>query len=244
MLVYTPIDIDLKLPPTEEMIDYCFFRHTGNPYNSVEGLAFPICLRNHNNNWNICYSHKTQRLTSIDKNLNADYEHYESAHMSSHFLTDKGEEELYFEPEFSKRFPQIENSIRKMPFKFINVAYMTLVGTHPSYTHKDPYDWPELGINQDVPNRYNILLNCHDTPVFYFTKDKDATEKKYLNLNPEFPIYAFDNENFWHGADEPSNLTKNRMQIIIVGVLDKDKHLQLVEQSKNKFKEQVVYWND
>lgn len=243
MLVYTPVDIELSLPPKEDMIDYCFSRHTGHPYDENEGLAFPICLRDRPTNWNICYSHKTHRLTNSVNDLTEDYNEFETNHMSRHFLIE-GTGDLYFEPEFSKRFPQIERAIRELPFKFVNAAYMTLVGKHSSYTHQDPYDWPVPGINLDVPNRYNILLNCHETPVFYFCKDDTASEKKYLELNKEWPVYVFDNENFWHGADAPTEPTKDRMQIIIVGVLDRDKHLSLVERSKEKFKERAVYWND
>jgi hypothetical protein len=58
----------------------------------------------------------------------------------------------------------------------------------------------------------------------------------------EYPCYAFNNADFLHGSTVPDGRTiGKRIQLVVHGLLDDDKHIELLNRSLDKFKAQVGF---
>jgi hypothetical protein len=95
----------------------------------------------------------------------------------------------------------------------------------------DDVNWPTS------PERYNVLLTPHyGQNSFFLCKEIDGA-RTYPTMLKDYPIYAFSNRNAYHGAD---TVLDNRVIMICSGVIDEDKHQELIKRSVDKFKEYVI----
>tara|TARA_B110000858_G_C17429659_1_gene304879 strand:- start:237 stop:554 length:318 start_codon:yes stop_codon:yes gene_type:complete len=96
-----------------------------------------------------------------------------------------------------------------------------------------------------APSQYRIRWSNVTTPedeVFFLTKDSGAT-KVYPVLPPETNTFVYDGSVWEHGADRGFKNT-DRMQIIISGVLDEERHHQLLDKSIETYNDYVIYDKD
>jgi hypothetical protein len=139
---------------------------------------------------------------------------------------------VLFHPGFEDAFPEIANCIKQLPFKQLTVSGMLFqLGEIPP--HQDETDiW-----NPTEPRRYSIYLTSSEHNTFYVSKTPDS-EKIFVNINPEYSCFVFNNTDCWHGA-----IKNDRPKIILTtaGILDNDKHNLLLEKSLKKFKNEAIY---
>jgi L-rhamnose mutarotase len=139
---------------------------------------------------------------------------------------------VLFHPGFEDAFPEIANCIKQLPFKQLTVSGMLYqLGEIPP--HQDETDiW-----NPTEPRRYSIYLTSPEHNTFYVSKTPDS-EKIFVNINPEYSCFVFNNTDCWHGA-----IKNDRPKIILTtaGILDNDKHNLLLEKSLKKFKNEAIY---
>jgi len=140
--------------------------------------------------------------------------------------------DLYYAPGAKENFPELIDLIHRLPFKEILGAVLNLhVNDLPP--HRDEI------INTDIfgPERYNVLLTQHyNQESFFICKEVDS-EKIYPKITEEHPVYAFNNNLIYHGADK---VLDGRVILICGGILDPDKHSELINRSLNKFKDYVI----
>lgn len=140
--------------------------------------------------------------------------------------------ELYYAPGVKEIFPDLVDFVHSLPYKELIGVVLNL---HKEYLppHQDEY------INEDIvgPERYNVLLTSHyGQDSFFICKEKDS-EKLYPKILKEYPVYAFSNNKVFHGAD---TVLDDRIILICAGILDKEKHQDLISRSVEKFKDYVI----
>jgi hypothetical protein len=87
------------------------------------------------------------------------------------------------------------------------------------------------------PERYNVLLSPHyEQDSFFICKEKHG-EKHYPKILKDYPIYAFNNNETYHGADL---VLDKRVILICGGILDEQKHVDLINRSAEKFNNYVI----
>lgn len=143
-----------------------------------------------------------------------------------------------------KEIPHVKEFIEQLPFKSIRQCSFV----QPPKATVPHYDEP---INMlpylqaGAPSQYRIRWSNVTTPedeVFFLTKDSSAT-KVYPMLPPETNTFVYDGSVWEHGADQGFKNT-DRMQIIISGVVDNEKHHALLDKSIEKYNDYVIYNNE
>jgi hypothetical protein len=139
---------------------------------------------------------------------------------------------VLFHPGFEEEFPEIANCIKQLPFKQLTVSGM-LYQMNEIPTHKDTAD-PH---NPTEPRRYTIYLTNPEHNTFYVSKT-ETSEKVLVKVDPNYSCFVFNNTDVWHGA-----LKNNRPKIILTtaGILDNEKHEELLARSLEKFKDKAIY---
>lgn len=139
---------------------------------------------------------------------------------------------VLFHPSFEKTFPELANCIRQLPFKQLTVSGM-LYQMNEIPAHKDTFD-PHCPTE---PRRYTIYLTNPEYNTFYVSKTEDS-ERVLVKIDPKYSCFVFNNTDVWHGA-----LKNNRPKIILTtaGIIDNEKHNELLARSLKKFKDQALY---
>jgi hypothetical protein len=139
---------------------------------------------------------------------------------------------VFFAPEVETLFPSVIDLISRLPYKQLIAACFSLHENvlHP---HRDEVD----DSHPYTPERYNVLLTPHFTEKSFFVSEHLESEKIYPTMLEEYPVYAFDNRNYFHGADP---VLDKRVILVCAGVIDEDKHKALVDTSVEKFKDYVI----
>ncbi len=229
---YIPLDIPLCLPNEDDIYNFCISNSYSNSYNFERGIIVTICSK--------CPADDWRSSTDFYGGLIHDFENKSLAKIHekewwNRVNNSEGLGNLYFHPDFEKKFPNLLDSFKLLPFKYIVHAVVMLVGKLESPIHRDP---PVLQLcpefkNLDIEfNRFNIQLNCFDNSPMFWT---DGISKYYLKMSKDYPCYAFNNKDFLHGADAPNEFNKKRMQILIYGIIDPVKYEELISRSKKKF---------
>ena len=239
LVFFTPIDIDIKLPPERELVSYCKSRAVEDPYDISRGLVIPIACRDNLSPWNFVMDFHSIRFGN---DLVTDEESKQFRDSLAGIQLDATFENLFWEPRFMELFPMLVNAVKQQPWKLINAVFLTLVGNKESLMHKDPDDdWggTSTGWSTITPERYNIMLTCHNTPVMLWSNESEIRNPV---IPKEYPCYAFNNADFLHGSTVPDSRTiGKRIQLVVHGLLDDDKHVELLTRSLDKFKDQVGY---
>lgn len=141
------------------------------------------------------------------------------------------EYQLNWNPDFAKRFPTIVDAILAAPFKEIAFAgWMRQISEYPAHT--DSYD----PLKPTEPRRYNILLTEPEHNTFWM-RDENGEEWR-PDSSKEYPMFAFNNIDTLHGTKP---ITKFKLMLGIVGIIDDDKHQELIKRSVTKFPEKALW---
>lgn len=139
---------------------------------------------------------------------------------------------VLFHPGFEETFPEIAACIRQLPFKQLTVSGM-LYQMNEIPPHKDTFD-PHYPTE---PRRYSIYLTDPKYNTFYVSKTENS-EKILVTIDPKYSCFVFNNTDCWHGA-----LKNDRPKIIITiaGIIDNERHKELLARSLEKFKDKAIY---
>lgn len=213
-LIYTQIDIPIHLPDVEDMRDFHFTHGTLNKdYEDI------IQNRHDYTVACSCYDIDDWRILPTAKYMN-----------KNDWKISKLEYKLNWNPDFIKRFPSLVNAILAAPFKEIAFAgWMRQISPYPA--HKDSLD----PLTPMEPRRYNILLTLPEHNTFWLGSDDN---KIYPISSEEYPMFAFNNSDISHGTDP---ITGFKLMMGIVGIIDNEKHKQLIERSLAKFPDKALW---
>lgn len=229
MIPYTPIDIQVTVPDEEELYNYCLSNSFSKSPNLEEGIICIVGSKEELGDWRTTLNAYNGLISDKGNELLAkeqDTRVYNIVTSSNNLGS------FYFEPTFKRQFPELVEACLKLPFKNLVGVFLLLAGHRGSAIHKDPKPVLDDDSISTVPNRYNISLNCFENPKFFIT---DGNEKIYMKVTREYPCFAFDNENYLHGADPSDKESIRRMQLLIYGVLDEEKHKELLHRSIAKW---------
>jgi hypothetical protein len=212
-ILYTPIDIDYTPPAEADIVDWFEeFKMTDTTYNEY--------VKNRHVWATVAVRGKPKDWYNFDCFSN---------HWGANRRYVEGEE-TYFHPGFAERFPSLYNLITSLPFKQIGgVVMLKQLGPVPE--HKDTADL----YNPPEPAKYRVYLTDPKHNTFYL---RHNGEKIFPNFDDQSRCFAFDNSAAEHGAD-PTNRTK--ILLSMTGVLDVEKHQELIARSVEKFKDKVIY---
>lgn len=143
---------------------------------------------------------------------------------------------LQFAPQFEETFPDLARAIRAMPFKEIGAVGLLkqLKYIEPHRDTKDPN-------NPQEPRRYMIYLTDPNENTFFMTDRYDEEHVYDLKINPDYPVFAFNNTDVKHGAQPPKG---DKILISVVGIIDEERHEELIRRSVAKFEDWVVRLDD
>lgn len=214
-LIYTQIDIPIELPDVEDMKDFHFTHGTTN-------TDYEDIIQNRHDYTVACsrYAVDDWRILPTAKYMN-----------KKDWKVTSEDYKLNWNPDFAKRFPTLVDAILAAPFKEIAFAgWMRQIS--PYVLHKDSYD------QQDPlePRRYNILLTEPEHNTFYM-EDGKGGEVRPTNCK-EYPMFAFNNTDVLHGTKP---ITKFKLMMGIVGIIDHERHAELLTRSLQKFSENAIW---
>lgn len=140
--------------------------------------------------------------------------------------------DLYYAPGVRETLPELIDFIHRLPYTELIGAVLNL---HTAYLapHRDEC----MNLDIDGPERYNLLLTNHYEQDSFFICEEQNSEKKYPKILKDYPVYAFNNNKIYHGAD---TVLDQRIILICAGILDKEKHEELINRSVEKFREYVI----
>ena len=84
------------------------------------------------------------------------------------------------------------------------------------------------------PKRYSVYLTDPKYNTFYVYGNGT---KHYPTFDNDYRCFAFNNFETMHGADAPTGL---KIIFIISGMIDEEKHKELIERSTSKFADKVI----
>jgi len=139
---------------------------------------------------------------------------------------------LYYAPNVQELFPELIELIHRLPYKELFGAVLNL-HTNDLPPHRDEI------VNTNIlgPERYNALLTPHYGQQSFFVCKETDSERIYPTILEDYPVYAFNNNTVYHGADV---ILDNRVILVCGGILDVDRHKELIDQSLEKFKDYVI----
>jgi hypothetical protein len=209
MIVYTPLDIKFTLPKYHDVLKYV-------EENYILGLEE--------------HTGYTSWLCPIATPFPANDYRNASDVFPPNELDDF--KQLNFVPGILEKFPEITDIINSLPYE---VLYGVSFNLHRKILppHRDTL------IDLDPPNleRINILLSPHYRQQSFFLQEQINSDPIYPVILDEYPAYAFNDTNMYHGADP---VLDNRIIMVFVGKLNKEKYSMLIEKSVEKFKEYII----
>jgi hypothetical protein len=214
-LIYAQIDVPITLPDPEDMKDF-HFTH------GVINKDYEDIIQNRHDYTVACskYDVDDWRILPTAKYMD-----------KKNWKEDSNDYKLNWNPDFVKRFPTLVNAILEAPFKEIAFAgWMRQI--NPYMLHQDSYDQQE----PTEPRRYNILLTEPEHNTFYM-EDGSGGEVR-PDSDKDYPMFAFNNVDVMHGTKP---LTKFKLMMGIVGMVDEEQHMALLERSLAKFPNKAIW---
>lgn len=207
-IAYTPIDLKFDKVDYPTLLDYVKTNFITN-LGYTSKLA-PVATRYEVNDWTDC-----KEVFDKDNGyeLKEDYD-------------------IFFAPGIKELFPSIVDLIYRLPYKQLIGAGFNL-HENTLYPHRDDVD-TNLPY---TPERYNVLLSPHYELDSFFVCENIDSKKVYPTILEDYPVYAFDNRNYYHGADP---VLDDRIILVCVGIIDEHKHKQLIDSSVEKFKDYII----
>ena len=151
---------------------------------------------------------------------------------ANEIFADHTGDELYLAPKVTELFPELISIVESLPYTEI-IGMALNLHTNFLASHRDEI----INLGAYSPERYNVLLSPHYEQDSFFICKENNSEKIYPKILKDHPIYAFNNNEVYHGADI---VLDNRVILICSGLLDKQKHIELINQSAEKFKDYVI----
>jgi hypothetical protein len=211
MIVYTPVDIPCRVPSQDALVDYVKNNHMTNLQDTFgyTSLLAPLVARHPVEDW------RDANDVFADSGYELAKDH-----------------QLFFPAGVTALFPELFEILYKLPYKQIIGAALSL---HTNYLapHNDDIDITKPA----SPERYNILLTPHYGQDSFFLCREIEGPRVYPTILKDYPVYAFNNKDIYHGAD---TVLDNRVIMICSGILDNDKHQELIARSVEKFKDYVI----
>lgn len=213
MIVYTPVDIQCIVPDQEELKKFLMENHMSNlkEITGYSNLLCAVAFRSKITNWRDA----EEIFLKTDINANPD-------------------QELIYAPGVPK---ELKNILESLPYEKITGAWLNLHLETLDAHQDDPLDFS----HPMSPERYNVLLTPHYQQDSFFISKSITSPKKYPVVLKEYPIYAFNNKEIFHGADPVLN---NRIIMVCSGIIDHKKHEELISRSAEKFKNYVIRYED
>lgn len=211
-LIYTPIDIPCKIPDEKKILEW-FHNHCliGDDY------------------WEYKSGRHQWAMVSTSKEP-VDWRKYDPNMWENRRVEQETKPEIHIHPGFEDEFPELANVIRNLPFKQLSVTGMLYqIGEIP--LHNDTFD-PHEPLE---PRRYTIYLTNPDYNTFYFNVNG---EKVFPKINNDYCCFAFNNNDVKHGAVK---MDREKIILTAAGIIDNERHEQLLKQSIEKFKEYLIY---
>lgn len=211
-ILYTPLDIKFDMPSYDDIIDWF-------DNNKIYDPDFWV-FKEGRHEWALCAaSHEPenwQRIKPYNDWLAQDHKESEGA-------------KLRFAPHFCERLPGLVEAIKQMPFKEIGAVGMLkqLKNIEP---HVDTYD-PTLPLE---PRRYMIYLTDPSQNTFYI---EDQMHCIMPEIHDTYRAFAFNSTDVKHGATPPNDV---KILMSVVGILDHDRHNEMIERSVSKFGDYVI----
>jgi len=215
-LLYVPIDIEVDLPSEEELRKF----HAEHRLRDVDYHDIVT--------WRHAYTMVASKYP-IDDWRKFPWDFYQNKQIWKDFSEEYNETK--WSPAFVEAFPQIVNAIKQLPFKQLSfVGWMAQFG--PYAPHVDSADANE----PTEPRRYNILLTNTKHNTFYFWDGENKIPQP--EVDPTYPIFAFNNTDVKHATNP---VTGFKLAVGIMGVIDEEKHVALIERSLAKFPDKAVW---
>lgn len=213
MIIYTPIDITIDLPDPNKLKEYVLANHLTNLKETTgyESIICPIASNGSITDW--------KDASQIFKDEND-------------FSND-----LTYAPGILDQFPMFKTIMDSLPFKKGIAAVLNLHTTVLSEHQDIIID----SSNPESPERYNVLLTPHYGQDSFFIAKSKYNSRIYPTMLQEYPVYAFNNKDIYHGADP---VLENRIIMVCGGLIDHKKHQELIKRSVEKFKEYVIQYKD
>jgi hypothetical protein len=149
--------------------------------------------------------------------------------------------EILYNLEVLNELKPLFDHLSKLPL-FITYAQILLQVTHIvkhfDMRHNKKFYWDDYpGVNDDVePACYKILLNNFDSKSFFVSKGF-YEPNNYISLPPDTSTFLINEKKFPHGATLPE---KPKFILPIFGLINKEAHLKLIDQSIKKYKDYVI----
>ena len=140
-----------------------------------------------------------------------------------------------------KYIPHVKEFILKLPFKSIRQCSFVQPPSSTLPHYDEPINMVPY-LQDGAPCQYRIRWSKVTNPeneVFFMTKDSGKT-KVYPVLPTTTNTFVYDGSVWEHGADKGFD-SDDRMQLIISGIVDKEKHHRLLDKSIEKYKDWVIY---
>jgi hypothetical protein len=212
-IAFLPVDIDVRLPDENRLHEYCE-KHkivtSTNDSHSWWWNVIPVLVRG--------AIDTPEQLNDVLANR------YNAGVGTPRYVNN-----------IDKEFPEIPYMLAQLPFKELTVVVMLEQKEQVDY-HTDGYnndyifiDPSELAFELE-PKRYNILLTKHDYQECFFIADQPGGKKVYPDITKERPCHVIADRYYAHGANYrgPGKI----MLAVIGGILDRDKHLELINKNK------------
>jgi hypothetical protein len=140
-------------------------------------------------------------------------------------------------PDFKRQFPEVVAAVEQLPYNSIAYVYLfeQVIPVKPHFDH--------VGKNENThlePASYRITLLMEDTEAFYICDDETCTTYSHPRYPSDTNTWAFSNETRPHGSLLPKLGTRKILLIIGGGVLDEDKHFELLKRSYAKYSEYII----
>jgi hypothetical protein len=218
-IAFLPIEIDAQLPNEARLLDFCNQNKMpddhGHYWNTV-----PVLTRAPAG-----YVHNKKSSTNLMNNR------YNAGLGVPQYVNN-----------IDKEFPEIPYMLEQLPFKELTLVVIfqqiKTVEYHIDGLSGDIIlDPSEVSLDLE-PRRYNILLTKHEYRDCFFVSDKIDGNKYYTNITRETPCHVVTDRLYPHGADYrgPNKL----MLAVLGGILDREKHLKMIQQNLEKYREQAI----
>ena len=217
-ILFTPLDIPISLPNEQEIYDWA----EANTFRQNEYKQYEL-------GW---FTHSPVACCILPDDWRDVKELYKvEDHLKNQVV---GNTNTFFHPEFAKLFPQLVEAIKALPFKELTGASVK-IQRGPSFPHQDDLHTIE-GDGLSEPKRITMSLTNVDHSMLYLEKNG---QKYYPKIPAGYPCYAFNNADVMHAADYDP--TRIRIILDTAGMLDVEKHQELIKRSISKFKDYVIY---
>ena len=225
-IAYLPIDIDVKLPDEDKVIEFCHAHKIPRLDVKEDTAAYwdiiPVISRISDTDW---HDSKMAKFT-----------------MNNRYVPDLGKSCYHYN--IDKLFPEIPYMLDQLPFQEFTLVSMLLQTKYVPH-HLDPHygdvvpDPYEISIDNE-PHRYNIQLTQHGKPGFFVSKENHG-EKIFPNITKENPCFAFCERYHWHGSDF---VGENKIMLSVFGIVDRVKHKDLIIKNLIKNYHQAIILPD